>query len=275
MKIPDTIFIRCKSPKNKSFLQEHISERVPIKNVKWVNYDDNFINWVHVYLNLKHSVDLTSKLCITLFILNTMIDENIEDALIIDDDIVFHIDWQYYFESIPDEYKEVGIINLGTSPRFNLQPKEGELYKLTENSGCESIWCSSDFAHGFLSQCNPDQSLNVILHGFLKSQNKPLLYTPITHSYSDLEKINSLQDDSIWISYIHNYTGSRKVILHDLLIKYDLYIERKSKIEAKFEELYGKKIKIKNVEYILNNDAEHKLNILDFQLNINSISDLP
>jgi hypothetical protein len=54
-----------------------------------------------------------------------------------------------------------------------------------------------------------------------------------------------------------------------------LYIERKSKIEAKFEELYGKKIKIKNVEYILNNDAEHKLNILDFQLNINSISDLP
>jgi len=115
----------------------------------------------------------------------------------------------------------------------------------------------------------------VIWHGFLKSQNKPLLYTPITHSYSDLENINYLHGDSNWISYIHNYNGSRKINFNDMLSEYKLYMERKSKIEAKFEELYDKKINIKNVEYILNNDADHKLNILDFQLNINSISDLP
>jgi len=52
----------------------------------------------------------------------------------------------------------------------------------------------------------------VIWHGFLKSQNKPLLYTPITHSYSDLENINYLHGDSNWISYIHNYMIKKSIL---------------------------------------------------------------
>lgn len=275
MKIPGTIFIRCKSQENKIFLEEHMSDRVPIKNVKWVNYDDDFINWMHVYLNLSHSIDLTGELCMTLFIMKTMVDEKIEDAMIIDDDTVFHVDWKHYFESIPDEYMEVGIINLGTSSHFNLQPMEGKLHELTNNHGCESIWCSRDFACGFLSECNPDHSLNVIFHGFLKTQQKPLLYTPITHSYSHLKNFNSSSSEYSWNAYIHNYTGSRKIDFNDMLSNYKLYVERRSKIEAKFEELYDKKIDIKNVEYILNDDTKNKLNLLDFQLNTNSISDLP
>jgi hypothetical protein len=49
-----------------------------------------------------------------------------------------------YFASIPDETKDIGFLNLGTSPFFNLKPQLGQLYQLPNNGGCECTWWSLD-----------------------------------------------------------------------------------------------------------------------------------
>jgi hypothetical protein len=57
--------------------------------------------------------------------LKQMVDENIERALHIDDDVCFHKDWVKYFESIPDDLEKVGFLNLGTSPFFQFATQNG------------------------------------------------------------------------------------------------------------------------------------------------------
>jgi hypothetical protein len=57
-----------------------------------------------------------------------------------------------------------------------------------------------------------------------------------------------------------------KLDFFKLLEEFKEFEEKKKKVEDKFEEIYGKRIDIKNVKYILNNDPDHRLNILNFQL---------
>jgi hypothetical protein len=281
MKLPGTIFIRHNPndfSERKVFLQEHILNRVPIKNVIWFedyNTDDIFVKWVHAFLKLSHGICETSKLCKTLFIFKMMVDKNIEDALIIDDDVVFHADWEHYFKSIPDEYKSNGIINLTTSCSMNIKPTEEEVYTLSNGDKFPAFWCSVDFAMGFLNDCNPDQMIDVIFNGFIKSSGKQYLNVPLVHLYSILEKHTENDVKDNLNSYIYNYEGIRKIDLSEILTEYEIYLKRKNEVENKFEEIYGKKINIENVDYILNKDDRYKLNILNFQLNTNSISDLP
>ena len=128
MKLPEVIFVKhCPNlaPERKLFLEEHLKERVPIKNVRWFedyNHDHPFVEWLNAKYNLPYGPKLTSNFVKTLMMMKQMVDENIESALHIDDDVTFHKDWVKYFESISDETKDIGFLNLGTSPFFNLKP---------------------------------------------------------------------------------------------------------------------------------------------------------
>ena len=96
MKIPEVAFIRhCPNlaPERKIFLEEHIKERVPIKDIRWIedyNHDHLFVEWINVKLKLPYGLKLTSNMVKNLTIFKQMIDENIEDALLLDDDVTFH-----------------------------------------------------------------------------------------------------------------------------------------------------------------------------------------
>jgi hypothetical protein len=57
-----------------------------------------------------------------------------------------------------------------------------------------------------------------------------------------------------------------KIDFNKLLEDFKKFEEKKKIVEEKFYELYGKRVDIKNVKYILNEDQDHRLNILDFKL---------
>lgn len=276
MKLPEVVFVKhCPNlaPERKVFLEEHLKERVPIKDVRWVedyNHDHLFVQWLNAKLNLPYGPKLTSNFVKNLMIFKQMVDENIECALSIDDDVTFHRDWAYYLESIPDEVEKNNFINLGTSPFFNLKPQIGQVYQLPNNGGCECMWISKDFARGMLSDLNMEEAIDIVFHGFMMAQKKPILNVPLCHQTSDLEKVSILDHDtrksSNWVAYVHNYKGVKKVDFFKLLEEFKQFEEKKKKVEDKFEQIYGKRVDIKNVKYILNDDDDHRLNILEYNL---------
>jgi hypothetical protein len=276
MKLPEVIFVKhCPNlaPERKVFLLEHLKERVPIKDVRWVedyNHDHPFVQWLNAKYNLPYGPKLTSNFVKTLTMFKQMVDENIESALHIDDDVTFHKDWIRYFESIPDKIEEVGFLNLGTSPFYNLKPKLGELYQLPNNGGCECTWWSLDTVKTFLENLNLDEATDIIMMGFMASLKRPMLNMPLCHQTSNLEKVSTLDHEtrksSNWVAYVQNYRNLPKVSFNKLLEEFKEFEEKRRRVEDKFEEIYGKRVEIKNVKYILNEDHDNRLNILDFEL---------
>lgn len=274
MKIPQVLFVKhCPnlSPERKVFLVEHLKERVPVEDIRWCedyNHDHPFVEWINAKLNLPYGVKLTSNMIKTLFMFKAMIDERIESALFIDDDVVFHKDWKGIFESIPDEIERNGFINLGTSHFYNLKPEKGSVYKLPNNGGCEGSWFSLECVIAFMSNLNIEQAADIVLHGFMMAWDKPILNIPICHQTSQIEKFSTLDHETRktgnWIEYIQKYKTLPKINFNKLLKDFETFEERKIRVDEKFYELYGKKVDIKNVNYIVDDDPEYHLNILDF-----------
>jgi hypothetical protein len=276
MKIPKVTFIKhCPNlaPERKVFLEEHLKERVHIQDVRWIedyNHDHPFVQWLNVKLNLPYGPKLTSNFVKTIIMMKQMVDEKIECAIQMDDDVVFYRDWEKILNSIPDEVEQNGFINMGTSPFFNLQPKLGQVYQLPNNGGCEVTWISLDFALSFLTNLNMEEAPDIVLHGMLNSAKKPILNIPIAHQTSNIERMSTVDHDtrkhSNWAAYVQNYKNLPKINFNKLLEEFKQFEEKKKRVEEKFYELYGKKVDIKNVRYILNEDQDHRVNILDFKL---------
>jgi hypothetical protein len=276
MKIPKVAFIKhCPNlaPERKVFLEEHLKERVPIQDIRWIedyNHDHPFVQWLNVKLNLPYGPKLTSNFVKTIIAMKQMVDEKIECALHIDDDAVFYRDWVKIMDSIPDEVENNGYINMGTSPFFNLQPKIRQVYQLPNNGGSEVFWSSLGFATAFLENLNMNEAIDIVFHGILMSSKKPILNIPIAHQTSDIERQSTIDHDtrkpSNWMAYVQNYKNLDKIDFNKLLEDFKKFEEKKKIVEEKFYELYGKRVDIKNVKYILNEDQDHRLNILDFKL---------
>ena len=276
MKLPEVVFVKhCPNlaPERKVFLEEHLKERVPIKDVRWMedyNHDHPFVRWLNAKYNLPYGPKLTSNFVKTCFMLKQMVDENIESILHLDDDVTFHKDWVKYFESVEDHIKDVGFMNLGTSPFFNLKPKMKEVYQLPNNGGCECMWWTLSMAKAFLQNLNFGEAIDIVFHGFMTASKKPILNVPLCHQTSDLVRASTLDHEtrksSNWMAYVQNYKNLPKVSFDKLLEDFKEFEEKRQKVEDKFEEIYGKRVDIKNVKYILNDDPDHRLNILEYEL---------
>jgi hypothetical protein len=276
MKLPKVVFVKhCPNlaPERKVFLESHLKERVPIEDVRWMedyNHDHPFVEWLNAKYNLPYGPKLTSNLVKTLVMMKQMVDENIESVLHIDDDVTFHGDWVKYFESIPDHIQDVGFMNLGTSPFFNLKPKMKEVYQLPNNGGCECMWWTLNTAKNFLDNLNFEEAVDIVIHGFMTANKKPILNMPLCHQTSDLVRVSTLDHEtrksSNWIAYVQNYNNLPKVGFNKLIEDFKEFEEKRKWVEDKFEEVYGKRVEIRNVKYILNDDPDHRLNILEYEL---------
>jgi len=282
MKIPEVAFVKhCPNlaPERKIFLEKHLKERLPIKDIRWIedyNHDHLFVQWLNAKLNLPYGPKLTSNFVKTIISMKQMVDEKIESAFHIDDDVVFYRDWDKIIESIPDEVEKNGYINMGTSPFFNLQPKVSQVYEIPNNGGMEVFWSSLEFANGFISNLNMHEAIDIVIHGMMMSSQRPILNIPIGHQTSNIEIASILDHEtrkpSNWKAYVHNYSNLEKIDINKLFEEFKQFEEKKKKVEEKFYELYGKKVDIKNVKYILNQDEDHRVNILDFNLIENKIN---
>ena len=91
---------------------------------------------------------------------------------------------------------------------------------------------------------------------------------PICHQTSQIEQFTTLDHDTRktgnWFEYVKKYKTLPKVNFNTLLKEFEVFKERKKRVDEKFYELYGKKVDIKNINYIVDDDQEYHLNILEF-----------
>jgi hypothetical protein len=277
MIVPSTIFVKtCANidPQKKIDMSAHMStdNRVPIDNVVWLEDDncgDLITKWVMETSNISYNMYLTSSFLKTLRGFKKMVDENIETALFIDDDIVFHKDWKAIFESIPESNATNDFVSLCISKRRNILPVSGTVYTVDDIIGNSAFWCSKAFAEGFINNLNMERTLDLAMQGYLVSNSKSLLCVPICHELSHLDEYSTTGENKTnyytnWNDFVNSYGDSTKTTYSTLLSNYEAFVTKKVSIEAKFTELFGKDIEICKVKYILNDDSENMINILDY-----------
>jgi len=127
-----------------------------------------------------------------------------------------------------------------------------------------------DCVKNFLQNLNLEEASDIIIYGYMMSIKKPMLNMPLCHQTSDLMRISTLDHEtrksSNWVAYVQNYKNLPKLDFNKLCEEFKEFEEKRRQVEDKFEQIYGKRVDIKNVKYILNNDPDHRLNILDFEL---------
>jgi hypothetical protein len=268
MKVPDTLFFsHCPniSPERKEFLLQHIKERVDIKDVRFFedyNHDHPFVEWLHHVKKPPYGTKLTSNLVKGLYRFKTMVDENITSAILADDDVVFHKDWREILESV-DIPQEVIFLNLGTPPyEGSKPPKKGVGYILGNNGGCEASYATLDFAKLFLKHFTFLHGGDIIIHGLLSIIGHQLICIPVCNQTSGLMRCSSLEHETKaeslvkWQDVVKNYGKIVHENFYVILEEYDIYCDLKKKKEDKFNELFGKKINIRDVGYILNSQND-------------------
>lgn len=272
MKLPSVLFVKhCPplTPERKTFLESYLPDRVPINDVRWLedyNYDHPFVEWINQRYNLPYGTKLTSNMVKTLSMFQTMIDENIESVIMMDDDALLHKDWVEIFESV-NLPSDIMFVNMGLAPWIPyLKPEKGTAYRLQNNGGCEVCWFSIDFAKKFLENINMDHAIDIIFHGFLSSVGHPLISIPVCTQTSGLLRNSSLDHDTrkeiVWQQYVQIYKQLPKVTFSGMKKEYKEFLELKTKKEHKLYELYGMKIDVKNVKWIMGNSPDYCNNIV-------------
>ena len=242
------------NPERKEFLLEYLDEtRMPIRDIRWVedyNHDDPFVEWVNFTLKLPYGPKLTSNSIKYLKICETIINENIPNAIILNDDILLHKDWVKIFNSF--NINNLLFVNLGNFDELNLTP--GNIYKIGNNGGCEGIYVTNQFCKMFLEKLNLNDTMDLMIHGFLNSINHDLVCMPICYQTSVLDKNTSLDHNTRqsqdWVSFVQNY-DKNTVNYYDLKTDYEKFLQIKKQKEDKLFEMYGKRINLKNIEYIM------------------------
>jgi hypothetical protein len=180
---------------------------------------------------------------------------------------MFHKDWVSILESI--EFTEVPqFINLGTVLRMELPPRHGTVYVCGNNGGCEGAFVSLEFAKFFLKNINMHHTTDIIIHGILHSMGHQVLNIPVCHQTSCIEKHTTLDHhtrvEMPWTEHVSNYAQIPKISYDDMHAEYTAYRHLKKKKEDKLFEIYGKRINLKNIKYVIGNTEEYCNDILKF-----------
>lgn len=271
MKVPDVLFIKhCPSlnPERKRFLEGYLPDRVPIKDVRWLedyNFDHPFVEWVNQRYSLPYGTKLTSNFVKTLFMFQTMIDENIESVVAMDDDALFHKDWVTMFENFNTD-PSIMFINMGINYGMPKKVTIGQPFISGNNGGCEVCWYSIGFAKKFLNDLNMNHTIDIVYHGFLTSLGHPIICLPVCTQTSGLLQASSLdhgtRNEMDWIKYVRSYSTLEKTSFWEMRAEYKDYTSLKKKKEDKILELFGAKLDIKNVKWVTGQTDDYRYDIL-------------
>ncbi len=169
--------------------------------VEWVehwNKEDPFIQRIKEATKSPLGLSHLSAFVKRIWCYQKMIDENIKEAFIFEDDVVFSPEFETL--EIPEgrEYLRIGIgISTGT-PFTNKK-----IFKILNPGGGEADWITQTFAAQFLENLNFDYSSDIVEGAFMF----PNLYgIPVCCQYgfeSSCEPVDG--NDRNWIHFVENY----------------------------------------------------------------------
>lgn len=233
-----------KLKERKEFLIEHLKER-GVNDVEWVegyNMDDPFVNWLSNKVNNKMPMGHFSGFVKHLIVLKQMVDRNIREAIVCEDDVLFHKD--YHLIKFPPNLM---FVKLGIGVNFHLEP--GIHPVMVGNlGGNEANYITLEFARQFLNEIHFGHSSDIVYQAFLAHRDYPLVCIPVAHQTSllDGQSVCGGSEMPNWINYIKNWRNYSKYSWNQILDDY----KNVTHAEDFFEKNFGKRIKITNCEYI-------------------------
>jgi hypothetical protein len=191
-----------------------------------------------------------------------MIEENIERAFILINDVMFHKDWLKFYESV-DLPDDVLFVNMGTAFFLDIKPVEGKVHVIHNNGGCEGLYATKKFAELFLTHLNMNFCYDIIFHGFLYSIGHPVLCLPVCYQTSIIEDNSALDHETRkegdWKQFVAGYRDSKQYNYFEILEQYDEYLKLKKSKEDQIFEIYGNRVNLRNIDYVYGH-PEHYCN---------------
>jgi hypothetical protein len=174
-----------------------------------------------------------------------MVTRGIQEAVILEDDVVLHQDYAKFTPIFGLKFIKLGIgVNWSLSP--SLTPVQ------TPNFGCsEAQYITLDMAEYILENLHFGHCVDIVYWAILNFVRHPLVTIPLAHQTSILEGASTTgQSDSKKEmplgNYIQGWSTFEKFKWVELLKEF----ESISKVEDEFERNFGKRIQVVNAEYI-------------------------
>ena len=200
---------------------------------EWVehwNKDDPFVTKVKEYTKSPLPLGHLSAFLKRLWVYQKMIDNNIQEAIIFEDDVVINPEFTN-FKSGPSH---LNYLRLGIGIQINVKEIEHSakrLYKIQNPGGGEAAWVTIDFARKFLDDLNFDFTHDIVEYASL---GLALYGYPLCHQTSITENGESscetADSSKKWIAFSESYEYlpkfSFKLILNAL--KEPLYVKTES-----------------------------------------------
>jgi len=220
-----------KRPERKINLRAQFVERgISPDDVTWVeglNKDDHFTKWVKVRTKSPMPLGQMASAVKQYWIMRDIVDQNIEEAIIFEDDVVLDPE----FDKLdPSTFpRDVGLLRLGagvhvleSSFRVNVKPDAVQTIAINNPGGCEAFWVSKQFADEYSSQANFDYSIDMAQHGFLMSKGRPLMLRYVAHQTSIGVGGDSTtgQCTGDWRKYVETFGTLTKYNFQDLVEEY-------------------------------------------------------
>ena len=216
--------------------------------------EDPFVSWVKTYTQTSVCMPYLSCNIKHIEAMKHMIDNDIKEAFIFEDDVVFIDDWKNKFMNCKNAYfKDADFIKLGNLHElsFNQAP-----LMVGNNGGSEGQYVTLKFAKELLNKINMEMGIDIMYHGLLGGENIPCIpvcaqTSIITRGDMDMLQMETLPE---WRQYIHTYHRRSLFKYEDLLKEYEQFKVRKAKLEDLFAARYNKRVEIKRVEYVYKNE---------------------
>jgi len=235
----------------RAFLEKHLQER-GVTDVQWItgfNSDSKLVKWLHQRTDTPMALGYLSCTVKHYIALSEIIRENLEAAVILEDDVVLHKDYSKFVPIPGLKFTKLGIgVNWSLNP--GLTPIQ------TPNYGCsEAQYVTKDMAQYILSNLNFGHCVDIVYWAILVNVRHPLVTVPLAHQTSILEgsgttgQSNSKKELSL-SEFIGGWSSLPKFKWSELMSEYD----RIRMIEDEFVENFGKRLEIVNAEYIKHRD---------------------
>ncbi len=236
----------------RTFLEKHLAER-GVTDVQWItgfNSDSKLVKWLHQRTDTPMALGYLSCTVKHYRALEKIIEQNLEGAVILEDDVVLHKDYSK-FVPIPG----LKFIKLGIGVNWTLNP--GLEPVLTPNYGCsEAQYVTRDMAQYILNNLHFGHCVDIVYWAILNHVQHPLVTVPLAHQTSILEgsgttgQSNSKKEMSLR-DFIGGWASLPKTKWSDLLSEDD----RIHQVEDEFARNFGKRLEIVNADYIKHRES--------------------
>jgi len=220
---------------------------------QWVtdwDREDLFVRWIKWHTQCPLSPNQLSCTLKHIWCLRDMIENGHQEAIVLEDDVVFEDQWLTKFKSVQ---KPEGILFIKLGSIFADIPYNNKLYQLGNPGGTEALWITQKFAKIVLENINFQQSIDIFYGAILNSVGHPLACIPVcsqTSVYTQDTSIGHNECDINWIEYTRNFSKYKKYSFENLLEEFEEFKQKKIKWEKKFNERFNCSLELCDFNYL-------------------------